>query len=53
MAGLDAPQYLRLSITAPGDFLVDGFSDLMQPDLEEKLSPEELNAVIAYLMTLE
>jgi mono/diheme cytochrome c family protein len=53
MAGLDATEYLRLSITSPGDFLVEGFSNLMQPDFEEKLSPEELDAVVAYLMTLE
>jgi hypothetical protein len=53
MAGLDATEYLRLSITSPGDFLLEGFSNLMQPDFEEKLSPEELDAVVAYLMTLE
>jgi mono/diheme cytochrome c family protein len=53
MAGLDATEYIRLSITAPGDFIVEGFSNLMQPDFEEKLSQEELDAVIAYLMTLE
>ena len=53
MPGIDAREYLRLSITAPGDFLVDDFSNLMQPDFAEKLSAEEMDALIAFLMTLD
>jgi len=53
MAGLDAREYLYLSITAPGDFLVEGFANLMKADFAEKLSADEINSVIAYLMTLE
>ena len=53
VSGINAREYLRLSITAPGDFLVEGFSNLMQPDFEEKFSAEELDALIAFLLTLE
>jgi nitric oxide reductase subunit C len=52
-SGIDAREYLHLSITAPGDYLVEGFSNLMQPDFAEKFSDEELDSLISFLMTLE
>ena len=53
MDGFEAREYLFRSITQPGEFLVEGFSDLMPSNLGDKLDEEELEAVIAYLMTLE
>ncbi len=52
VAGQDATQYLVESILAPGAFLVEGFDDLMPTSLGKELTGEELDAVIAYLLTL-
>lgn len=51
--GVDAASYLRKSITAPGSFLVEGFDDRMPANWEEELAPDELDALVAYLLTLE
>ena len=53
VAGYDARQYLLASIMRPDEFLVDGFESLMPADLGKKLTGEEVDAVIAYLLTLE
>lgn len=51
--GLGAQEYLRLSITDPATYLVEGFSDLMPDDFPNKLDREELDALVAFLMTQE
>lgn len=51
--GQDAPTYLLNAIINPGDYLVEGFQDLMPANFGKKLTGEEIDAVIAYLMTLE
>ncbi len=48
--GQDARSYLMNSIMRPGDYLVEGFQDLMPKDLGKSLSGEEIDAVIAYLL---
>ena len=48
--GLDARGYLYTSIMRPGDYLVDGFQDLMPSTLAKSLSGEDMDAVVAYLM---
>ncbi len=48
--GLDARAYLYTSIMRPGDYLVDGFQDLMPSTLAKSLSGEDIDAVVAYLM---
>lgn len=48
--GLDARAYLYTSIMRPGDFLVDGFTDVMPSTLGKSLSGEDIDAVVAYLM---
>ncbi|MDH5507985.1 MAG: c-type cytochrome [Anaerolineae bacterium] len=50
--GLEARQYLELSILNPEAFTVEGFESLMPTDLGKKLTTEELNALVEYLMTL-
>ena len=50
---LDARQYLELSILKPDATIVQGFSDVMPRDFEKKLTGEELDALIAFLLTLE
>ncbi len=52
--GLSAEQYLRQSILLPDQYIVDGWpSGQMLPIYRDALSPEELDAVISYLLTLE
>lgn len=49
----DARQYIEDSITSPSAVVVDGFQDLMPPDFRTKLPPQEFEAVVAFLLTLE
>lgn len=51
--GLDARAYVYSSVLQPGDYLVPGFADLMPQDLAKKLTGEELDAVVAYVLSLE
>jgi len=51
ISGLSAEEYLRQSIIDPSAYLVEGFDDLMNKDYGEKLSEEDINNLIAFLMT--
>ena len=52
--GQDARAYLYNSILNPSDYLVEGFNDgLMPQTLAKQMTGEEMDAVIAYLLTLE
>lgn len=54
VAGQDARTYMYNSILNPGDFVVEGFNDgLMPQTLAKQMTGEEMDAVIAYLLTLE
>jgi mono/diheme cytochrome c family protein len=53
VAGLDARQYIEQSILTPDAYVVEGYTDLMPKDFGRKLSGEELDALITYLLTLE
>jgi len=50
--GLDARSYVYNSILQPDDFVVPGFDNLMPKDLGKKLTGEELDAVVAYVLAL-
>jgi mono/diheme cytochrome c family protein len=51
--GLDADGYLRQSILDPDAFIVEGFRAGQMLDIyEERLSPEQLDALIEYLLSL-
>ena len=50
---LDARGYIELSILKPDSFTVEGFEDAMPKDFGKKLTGEELDALVAFLMTLE
>ncbi len=52
-ANLTARQYIEISILRPDAFLVSGFANAMPADLGKKLTSEELDAVVAYLLTLK
>ena len=51
--GLDARAYVYNSVMRPSDYLVEGFGDLMPQDLARKLTGEELDSVVAYVLSLE
>ena len=51
--GVSAEDYLRKSIVAPSAYVVDGFDDGRMPaDWDEALTAAEIDALVAYLLTL-
>ncbi len=51
--GMSAKQYIRESITNPDGYIAEGFTPaVMLANFEAALSKEELDALVAYLMTL-
>lgn len=54
VAGLDAEAYLRESILEPDAHVAEGFrAGQMLSIYDERLEPDEIDALIAYLLTLE
>lgn len=53
MEGLDAREYIHLSIIKPSAYVVDGFVDQMPSGFGSSFSPEELDHLISFLLTLE
>ena len=49
----DAQTYLLASIIDPDDYLVDGYQDLMPVTFGKRMTGEEIDAVVAYLLTLD
>jgi cytochrome c2 len=50
--GQSAEQYIRNSIVYPGDYIVEGYADVMQKNFGEVLSVDDIEHVVAYLLTL-
>ena len=53
VSGQDAETYLLTSVLRPDAYLVEGFENLMPSNLAKSMSGEEVDAVIAYLLSLE
>jgi len=51
--GLNAEAYIRNSMMAPGDYVIEGFQNVMAQNLADTLSSDQINDLIAFLMTLE
>jgi mono/diheme cytochrome c family protein len=51
--GLAAEEYIRQSILDPGAYVVPGYQDSMPRDLGRDLSPTDLDALVAYLLSLK
>ncbi len=51
--GMGAEEYLRESIANPGAFIVPTYAPIMLADLAQRLSPEQMDDLIAYLLTLK
>jgi hypothetical protein len=48
-----ADEYIRQSILDPGAYLVPGYQDSMPRDLSRDLPPTDLEALVAYLLSLK
>jgi mono/diheme cytochrome c family protein len=54
VAGLSAEEYIHQSIVDPSAYVVEGFPDgLMPQTFAETLSEEQINDLVAFLLTLE
>ena len=51
--GLSAKEYIMMSILRPGDYVVDGFNNVMITNFAKELTGEELDSLVAFLMTLK
>ncbi len=51
--GLTADEYIQLSILRPGDYVVEGFSNVMITNFAKELTNEDMNALVAFLLTLK
>jgi cytochrome c2 len=51
--GQSAEEYIQNSIRRPDDYVVEGFKDVMITNLSMELTDEEMNALVAFLMTLK
>lgn len=53
VAGQSAEQYIYTSILRPDAYLVPDYQDAMPKDLGKKLTGEQIDSVVAYLLTLD
>ena len=51
--GLSAEEYIRQSILDPGAFIVPGFVNVMPANYGETLTPQQIDNLVAFLLTLE
>ncbi len=51
--GMGPEAYIRESILYPSDYIVEGYADVMQKNFADLFSSQELDDLIAFLMTLE
>ncbi len=49
--GVSAEDYIRRSISHPGEYLVEGYPNTMPKDFPDYFSDEDIDSLIAYLMT--
>jgi mono/diheme cytochrome c family protein len=51
--GMSAEEYIRQSILDPGAYVVPGYQDSMPRGLGRDLPPTDLDALVAYLLSLK
>ncbi len=51
--GLSAEEYISQSINDPSAYVVEGFPNAMLPDMAQKLSAQEMDDIVAFLLTLK
>jgi mono/diheme cytochrome c family protein len=50
---MDAETYILTSIMRPGDHIVEGYNNTMPDNFGRRLTGEQIDAVVAYLLMLE
>ncbi len=50
--GQSAEEYTHTSMTQPAAYIVEGFSNTMFPQYGQRLTPQQMADLIAYLLTL-
>lgn len=50
---MDAKTYILTSIMRPGDYIVEGYGNTMPDNFGRRLTGEQIDAVVVYLLTLE
>jgi hypothetical protein len=53
VSGLDARAYIEQSILEPGAYINEDFQNLMPNTYANSITDEDLESLIAYLMTFE
>ena len=53
VANLDARTYLMSSIIDPGRYVLEGYQNLMPTNFGTRLTGEEIDALVAFMLTLE
>lgn len=51
--GQSAEEYITMSVLRPGDYVVEGFNNVMITNLAKELTSEELNSLVAFLLTMK
>jgi cytochrome c551/c552 len=51
--GQSAEEYITMSILRPGDYVVEGFNNVMITNLAKEITSEEMNSLVAFLLTLK
>ncbi|MBL8063730.1 MAG: cytochrome c [Anaerolineales bacterium] len=51
--GQGAEEYIMMSILRPGDYVVEGFNNVMITNFAKEVTSEEMNALVAFLLTLK
>lgn len=53
VAGQSAEEYILMSVLRPGDYVVEGFNNIMTTNFAKEVTSEEMNALVAFLLTLK
>jgi cytochrome c551/c552 len=51
--GQSAEEYILMSVLRPGDYVVEGFNNIMTTNFAKEVTSEEMNALVAFLLTLK
>jgi mono/diheme cytochrome c family protein len=51
--GMTADEYIQMSILRPGDYVVEGFNNVMIANFAKDLTSEDMNALVVFLLTLK
>lgn len=51
--GQSADEYIQLSILKPADYVVEGYNNVMITNFSRELTSEDMNALVAFMLTLK